>query len=355
MPGNSFGDLFRVHTFGESHGPCIGAVVDGLPPGIELDIDRIQLQLNRRRPGQSAISTDRDESDLIQIQSGLFEGKTTGAPLAFIIPNKDQKSADYDALKEIYRPGHADYTTEAKFGIRDHRGGGRSSARTTAPWVAAGAIAEQVLPKELRIVAAVDQVGPLRAALQSISREAVDSATVRCPEKAIAKEMEQLIATAKTEGDSLGGSIYCEATGVPAGWGEPQFHKLSADLAHAMFCINAVKGFELGGGFELASRRGSEAKDEFISEANEIRTKHNLSGGIQGGISNGMPIYFRVAFKPVSTLGLQQETVNREREQVSLEARGRHDPCVVPRAVPIVEAMTAIVLVNHYLKQKTVL
>ncbi len=356
MPGNSFGDLFRVTTFGESHGIGVGAVIDGIVPGIELDLDYIQQQLNRRRPGQSALSTDRNESDTLEILSGLFEGKTTGAPLAFILRNKDQKRSDYDALKEVYRPGHADYTTEAKYGIRDHHGGGRSSARTTAPWVAAGAIAEQLLGDGIRIVAFVDQVHQYLAEIpENLNRDLVDTSIVRCPDPVASEKMEALIGKMKAEGNSLGGSIACRISGVPAGWGEPQFHKLSADLAHAMFSINAVKGFELGSGFEMAGMKGSEAKDEFISVDRSIQTKTNHSGGIQGGISNGMPINFRVAFKPVSTLGLQQVTLDRKGESKVLEAKGRHDPCVVPRAVPIVEAMAALVLVNHYLKQKTLL
>ncbi len=348
MPANTFGELFRVSTFGESHGDAVGAVIDGIPAGIELDFGAIQNQMDRRKPGQSALSTSRNESDIPTFLSGLFEGKTTGAPLAFIIPNKDSRSNDYDALKEVYRPGHADYTFEQKFGIRDHRGGGRSSARTMAPWVCAGAIAQQILSaKGIQINAYVSAVGEIESSVpENLDTNFIDANAVRCPDTVAAEKMEKAILQAKEAGDSLGGVISCFLKGVPAGWGEPQFKKLPAELAHAMFSINAVKGFEIGEGFALSRMKGSEANDAFESADGKIQTRTNRTGGVLGGISSGMPIHFKVGFKPVSTIRINQDSVNREGEAIGFSAEGRHDPCVVPRAVPIVEAMAALVLVD---------
>lgn len=352
MSANSLGHLFRVTTFGESHGKAVGAVIDGIPAGIELDIEAIHKQMARRRPGQSDISTSRQEDDIPEFISGLFEGKTSGAPLTFLIPNKDARSQDYDALREIYRPGHADYTYEQKYGIRDHRGGGRSSARTMAPWVCAGAIAAQLLKEQgVQIYAYVSGVGPHQIDIHplSIHPESIDKNAVRCPDPLKAEEMASAIRKVKEAGDSLGGTISCVARGVPAGWGEPQFGKLPAQLAHAMMSINAVKGFEIGDGFSLSTKKGSESNDAFVAGG---ETSSNHSGGVLGGISNGMPIFFRVAFKPVSTLRIEQHSINRSGEALVFQAEGRHDPCVVPRAVPIVEAMTALVLIDLYLLQK---
>lgn len=353
MSANSLGHLFRVTTFGESHGKAVGAVIDGMPAGIRLDIEAIEKQMSRRRPGQSAITTSRQEEDIPEFISGLFEGKTTGAPLCFLIHNKDVRSEDYDNLKEIYRPGHADYTYEQKYGIRDHRGGGRSSARTMAPWVCAGAIATQLLKEQgVFIYAYVSAVGSLRlnADPMEIIPEDIDKNAVRCPDQEMAVQMNAAILNVKEEGDSLGGIITCVAKGIPAGWGEPQFQKLPAQLAHAMMSINAVKGFEIGDGFAGSEKKGSETNDTFVAVG---KTKSNHSGGVLGGISNGMPVFFRVAFKPVSTIGIEQQTLNRSGESVAFKAVGRHDPCVVPRAVPIVEAMTALVLTDLFLTRQT--
>ncbi|MHB1276801.1 MAG: chorismate synthase [Bacteroidia bacterium] len=352
MSANSLGHLFRVTTFGESHGKAVGAVIDGIPAGIRLDMEAIHTQMARRRPGQSNLTTSRQEDDIPDFISGLFEGKTTGAPLAFLIANKDVRSQDYDALREIYRPGHADYTYEQKYGIRDHRGGGRSSARTMAPWVCAGAIATQLLKERgVRIYAYVSAVGPINLDSNplDIQTEDIDKNAVRCPDMGIADQMADAIRIVKEAGDSLGGIITCVAKGIPAGWGEPQFAKLPAQLAHAMMSINAVKGFEIGEGFALSTKKGSETNDAFVAGG---ETSSNHSGGVLGGISNGMPVYFRVAFKPVSTLHIEQQSINRKGEAVVFQAEGRHDPCVVPRAVPIVEAMTALVLIDLYLLQQ---
>lgn len=352
MSANSLGHLFRVTTFGESHGKAVGAVIDGIPAGIHLDLEAIHKQMARRRPGQSELATTRQEDDIPEFISGLFEGKTTGAPLAFLISNKDARSQDYDALRKIYRPGHADYTYEQKFGIRDHRGGGRSSARTMAPWVCAGAIAAQLLKEQgVQIYAYVSAVGPLSMDRDplTIHTQDIDKNPVRCPDAGLAAQMAEAIRTVKEAGDSLGGIITCVARGIPAGWGEPQFAKLPAQLAHAMMSINAVKGFEIGEGFALSAKKGSETNDAFIEGG---KTSSNHSGGVLGGISNGMPVYFRVAFKPVSTLHIEQQSINRSGEAVIFQAEGRHDPCVVPRAVPIVEAMTALVLIDLYFIQQ---
>ncbi|MBI1222947.1 MAG: chorismate synthase [Bacteroidetes bacterium] len=355
MSANSFGKLFRLTTFGESHGPSVGGVLDGVPAGMELDIASIQIQMDRRRPGQSTVSTERNETDIPQFISGLFEGKTTGAPLAFVIPNKDVRSEDYDALKDLYRPGHADFTYQEKFGFRDHRGGGRSSARTMAPWVCAGAIAEQILRAQgIEITAWVSQVGEIESKVSGpFSRGSIDQNVVRCPDIQMAEKMEAAILEVKEAGDSLGGVIQCRVDGVPAGLGEPQFSKLPAMLSQAMFSINAVKGFEMGDGFSIVGRKGSEVNDSFISDASGISTKSNHAGGVLGGISNGMPLLFRVAFKPVSTIGKEQDTVNQSGDALLLSAKGRHDPCVVPRAVPIVESMCALVLCDLWFIQQS--
>lgn len=351
MAGNSFGTLFRVTTFGESHGEALGGIIDGCLPGIELDFDQIQYQMNRRKPGQSAIVSQRQESDEVQFLSGIFEGKTTGTPIGFLIPNADQKSADYSHIKDSYRPSHADYVYEKKYGIRDYRGGGRSSARETASRVVAGSIARQMLPS-ITIDAFVSSVGEIfiDKPYQDLDFSKTDSNVVRCPDLATAKKMEAYIRQVRKEGDTVGGTITCVIKNVPIGLGEPVFDKLHAELGKAMLSINAVKGFEYGSGFCGAKMRGSEHNDLQNSDGT---TKSNLSGGIQGGISNGMDIYFRVAFKPVATIMQEQQTLTTSGEIESMSGKGRHDPCVVPRAVPIVEAMAAIVLADFYLLQKT--
>ena len=347
---NSFGQLFRLSTFGESHGTAIGGIVDGCPAGLSLDVKDIQKELDRRKPGQSSITTTRKESDTVQILSGVFEGKTTGAPIGFLIPNEDQRTKDYSNLKEVYRPSHADFTYDSKYGFRDYKGGGRSSARETANWVVAGAIAKQLL-HSVNINAFVSSVGEeiLMKPYQDLDFKQIENNLVRCPDEEVATRMITAIEKAKAEGDSLGGTITCVAQGVPAGWGEPIFDKLHARLGQVMLSINAVKGFEYGSGFCGAKMKGSEHNDSF-SEGG--KTTSNLSGGIQGGISNGMDIYFRVAFKPTATIMKEQSTINKKGETVKLQVEGRHDPCVVPRAVPIVEAMTAMVLADFYLLNK---
>jgi chorismate synthase len=358
MPGNTLGHLFRVTTFGESHGEGVGAVIDGCPPGIVFDTEFIQQQLDRRKPGQNGFSSPRKESDTLRVLSGIFEGKTTGAPIAFFIRNEDHRSRDYDMLKEVYRPGHADYTYDQKYGIRDHRGGGRSSARTTAPWVAAGALACLLLKEVgVDIYAYVSSIGmeTLKTPVNEINTDAIRKSEILCPDPELSLRMMQLIQKVKEEGDSLGGVITGLIRGVPAGWGEPQFSKLSADLGHAMLSINAVKGFELGEGFLSSTKKGSESNDTLVGKDGKIERKTNRSGGIEGGISSGAPIWFRVAFKPVSSISKPQQTVNKKGEKVLLNIQGRHDPCVVPRAVPIVEAMAALVLADHYLRSKTFL
>jgi chorismate synthase len=344
---NTFGHNIRLTSFGESHGKLIGAVLDGMPAGYKLDLGFIQMQLARRRPGQSDLTTARNEPDEFELCSGVLNGLTTGAPIMLQIQNKDQKSKDYNRLKEVYRPSHADYTYAIKYGLRDHNGGGRSSARVTAGWVGAGAMVQSYLEQEeeIKISAYVKQIGAIQLTkTQYYSREEVDANAVRCPEAEIASKMEQQIRLAKEDKDSLGGIIECVITGMPVGVGEPVFNKLNAALGKAMFNINAVKGVEFGGGFQMAAKRGSEVNDEFISEAGEVRTASNFSGGIQGGISNGMDIVFRVAFKPTSTIGVSQKTIDSEGNEINLQASGRHDPCVVPRAVPIVETMAALVV-----------
>ena len=357
MGGNSFGKIFSLTSFGESHGSAIGGVIDGCPPGFSISQEAIQKQLARRRPGQSAISTQRNEEDQVEFLSGLMDGETTGTPIGFLIRNKDQKSTDYDALKNVYRPSHADFTYEAKYGIRDHRGGGRASARETIARVVAGSIAELVLKSlDVKIVAWVSRVGNIEMSNPQgpYSRLEVDQHLVRCPDPESAQLMESAIESVRDEGDSLGGIITCRIDGVPAGWGDPVFDKLHADLGKAMLSINAVKGFSIGSGFESVSMKGSEHNDEFISTDQGISTSSNHSGGIQGGISNGQPIWFQVAFKPVASISKTQQTINRDGQAQSLDIKGRHDPCVVPRAVPIVESMAALVLIDHWLRTRAI-
>lgn len=347
---NSIGQLFRLTTFGESHGTAIGGIIDGCPAGLSLDLEAIQQELDRRKPGQSSITTARKESDTVQILSGVFEEKTTGAPIGFMISNEDQRSKDYTNIKEVYRPSHADFTYDSKYGFRDYRGGGRSSARETANWVVAGAIAKQLLTS-VNINAFVSSVGEefVEKPYQELDFAQTENSLVRCPDEEAARRMIAAIEQAKSEGDSLGGTITCVAQGVPAGWGEPVFDKLHARLGQAMLSINAVKGFEYGSGFCGAKMKGSTHNDGFEEGG---KTSSNLSGGIQGGISNGMDIYFRVAFKPTATIMKEQSTINQSGEAVQLQAEGRHDPCVVPRAVPVVEAMAAMVLADFYLLNK---
>lgn len=353
MAGSTFGTLFKVTTFGESHGDAIGGVLDGVPANFELDFEQIQHELDRRKPGQSAIVTQRKENDTVRFLSGIFEGKTTGAPIGFIIENENQKSKDYDHLKTVFRPSHADFTYEQKYGTRDYRGGGRSSARETASRVVAGAIAKQFLNSlGVRFSTYVDQVGTIRLHQDTFfDLETIESTEVRCPLPAIATEMIELIRETRKNGDTVGGAVRCVVEGVPIGWGEPVFDKLHAELGKAMLSINAVKGFEYGSGFDAASMFGSQHNDLFNSDGT---TQSNFSGGIQGGISNGMPITFRVAFKPVATLMQTQESIDVSGEKVLLEGKGRHDACVVPRAVPIVESMAAIVLLDFYLRNKSI-
>lgn len=350
MAGNSFGTLFKITTFGESHGDALGGIIDGCPAGIALDFEAIQFEMTRRKPGQSAIVTQRKEDDQVQFLSGIFEGKTTGTSIGFIIPNTNQKSDDYSDIKNTYRPSHADYVYEKKYGLRDYRGGGRSSARETASRVVAGAVAKQVLPN-IKINAFVSSVGTifLDKPYQDLDFSKTESNPVRCPDAATAAKMEELIRDIRKQGDTIGGTITCVIQNVPLGLGEPVFDKLHADLGKAMLSINAVKGFEYGSGFCGAQMKGSDHNDLYNPDGT---TKTNLSGGIQGGISNGMDIYFRVAFKPVATLIQQQEVLDNQGNIVELQGKGRHDPCVLPRAVPIVEAMAAIVLADFYLINK---
>jgi chorismate synthase len=357
--GSSIGNLFKLTTFGESHGVMIGGVIDGCPSGLVLDEKAIQVDLDRRKPGQSKITTSRKESDKVQFLSGIFEGTTTGAPIGFVIPNDNAKSKDYSNIKDVYRPSHADYTFDQKYGFRDYRGGGRSSARETACRVVAGGIAKQLLNHlNIDLLAYVSSVGNLKIKSTSENiislREKSLSNIVRCPDKDSANEMINLISELKAKGDSVGGQISCLIEGVPAGLGEPVFDKLHADLAKAMLSINAVKGFEYGSGFEGSKMLGSQHNDVFESKDGEVSTLTNYSGGIQGGISNGQPIYFKVAFKPVATILTKQKSINKENQNIELQARGRHDPCVVPRAVPIVEAMAALVLVDHVLRNRAI-
>ena len=350
---NTFGRLFTLTTFGESHGEAIGGVVDGMPAGIAIDIDFIQKELDRRRPGQSHITTGRKEADKVEILSGVFEGKSTGCPIGFIVRNTNQHSSDYDNMRDLYRPSHADFTYNEKYGVRDHRGGGRSSARITISRCVGGALAKLALKKHgITITAYTSQVGNI--ALDKDYRKydisKAEENVVRCPDPEKAKEMEQLIASVKRDGDTIGGVITCVIKGCPAGLGEPEFDKLHAQLGGAMLSINAVKGFEYGEGFGCVNSRGSEQNDVFVSENGNITTLTNHSGGIQGGISNGQDIYFRVAFKPVATLLKEQKTVDKKGNETTLTAKGRHDSCVLPRAVPIVEAMAAMVIIDNILQ-----
>ena len=351
MAGNSFGKLFNLTTFGESHGVAIGGVIDGCPPNITLDFDAIQNEMNRRKPGQSSIVTQRKEPDEVKFLSGIFEGKTTGTPIGFVIENANQKSKDYSHIKDSYRPSHADYVYDKKYGHRDYRGGGRSSARETASRVVAGAIAKQVL-KDIKINAFTSSVGDIfiDKPYQDLDFSKIESNDIRCPDAASAEKMIARVKEIKKEGDTIGGTITCVIQNVPVGLGEPVFDKLHADLGKAMLSINAVKGFEYGSGFCGAKMKGSDHNDPFN---NDGTTKTNLSGGIQGGISNGMDIYFRVAFKPVATLIQKYETIDKHGNTVEMQGKGRHDPCVVPRAVPIVEAMAAMVIADFWLLNKT--
>ena len=351
---NTFGNIFRLTTFGESHGEAIGGVIDGMPAGIDIDIDFIQHELNRRRPGQSKITTSRQEPDQVELLSGVFEGKSTGCPIGFIVRNTNQHSQDYENMRCLFRPSHANFTYYNKYGTRDHRGGGRSSARITISRCVGGAMAKLVLRQlGISIQAYTSQVGPisLERDYHLYNLSLTETNAVRCPDPEKAKQMEELISQMKTEGDTIGGIITCVIKGCPVGLGEPEFGKLHAALGSAMLSINAVKGFEYGEGFDGVTARGSEQNDIFCSEDGKISTKTNHSGGIQGGISNGQDIYFRVAFKPVATILTEQETVDIEGNTTTLTAKGRHDPCVLPRAVPIVESMAAMTILDHYLRK----
>lgn len=355
--GNTFGHLFRVTTWGESHGGAVGVVVDGCPPRIPITVEEIQFELDRRRPGQSRLVSQRKESDTVHLLSGVFDGMTLGTPILMMVWNEDARPEAYEPFKEVFRPSHADYTYQAKYGIRNWQGGGRSSARETVGRVAAGAIAKKILKQEygVEMVAWVEQVHTIRCEVdpKTVTLEQVESSPLRCPHPEIAQEMIQRIEWARKEGNSLGGIIGCVARGVPPGWGDPVFDKLEADLAKAVMSLPASKGFEIGSGFAGASMTGQEHNDEFyVDEQGKIRTRTNFSGGVQGGISNGEPIVIRVAFKPTATIFREQHTVNERGEPVLLKARGRHDPCVLPRAVPMVEAMVALVLVDHALRHR---
>ncbi|MDH5474434.1 MAG: chorismate synthase [Cyclobacteriaceae bacterium] len=354
--GNSFGTLFKISTFGESHGKSIGVIVDGCPPGLLLDETFIQSELDRRKPGQSKITTQRKEEDKFEIVSGIFEGKSTGTPIAIIINNSDQKSKDYSHIADKYRPSHADYTYQQKYGIRDYRGGGRSSARETAARVAAGAIAKIFLKKiDIQFNAYVSQVGELSLdkSYHELDLSATENNIVRCPDSEMAEKMISLIDTTRKEGDTIGGVVSCVIKNTPVGLGEPIFDRLHAELGKAMLSINAVKGFEIGSGFSGTKQKGSEHNDVFYNEKGTIKTKTNNSGGVQGGISNGEDIYFNVAFKPVATIMRDQQSVDVDGNEATVSGKGRHDPCVVPRAVPIVEAMAAITIADFYLRNLT--
>ncbi|WP_352422334.1 chorismate synthase [Proteiniphilum sp.] len=352
---NTFGTIFRLTSFGESHGVGVGGVIDGCPPGVEVDMDFIQSELDRRRPGQSRITTPRKESDTVEFLSGIFENKTTGAPIGFLVRNENQQSSDYDNIKEAFRPSHADFTYQEKYGIRDYRGGGRSSARETIARVVAGAVAKLYLRRlNIDITAYTSQVGDIALEndyrIYDLSR--TEENFVRCPDPDMAEQMIKLIQEVRYQGDTIGGTVTCVVKGTPVGLGEPVFGKLHAMLGSAMLSINAVKGFEYGSGFNV-SARGSEVNDSFYNDNGKVGTRTNHSGGIQAGISNGQDIYFRVAFKPVSTILREQQTVDMQGNDTIIKARGRHDPCVLPRAVPIVEAMAAITLLDAYLLSKT--
>jgi chorismate synthase len=356
MAGNTFGSIFKVTTFGETHGGSVGCVIDGCPAGLSLSEADIQKDLDRRKPGQSTITTQRKEDDSVEIHSGVFEGKTTGTPIMLLVKNKDARSQDYNHLKDVFRPSHADYTYHAKYGIRDYRGGGRASARETLARVAAGAVAKKYLNEKAKveIIAFVEKVKNIESTVDiaNVTQEEVESTIVRCPDKGAAEKMIELIHKTRSEGDSVGGVIRCVIRNTPPGLGEPVFDKLSARLGFAMLSIPAVKGFEIGSGFAGVEKNGSEHNDSFVIKNGDVKTKTNNSGGVQGGISNGEYIHFRVAFKPTSTIHKEQETVNTNKQEVKLSASGRHDPCVLPRAVPIVEAMAALVIVDYYLLQR---
>ena len=352
---STYGNIFKISTFGESHGKALGVVIDGCPAGLDFDEDFIQSELDRRKPGQSRITTQRKEGDGFQVLSGVFEGKTTGTPIALVIHNEDQRSKDYSHIAQQFRPSHADFTYQAKYGVRDYRGGGRSSARETAARVAAGAIAKLILKQiGVNIQAYVSQVGKLKleTPYQQLNLAEAENNAVRCPDTEKAQQMFDYIDETRKRGDSIGGIVSCVCTGVPVGLGEPVFDKLHAELGKAMLSINAVKGFEYGSGFEGVELFGSEHNDEFFIENDEVHTRTNHSGGIQGGISNGEDIYFRVAFKPVATIMTDQSSIDAQGNTVTVSGKGRHDPCVVPRAVPIVEAMAALVLVDFYLRNQ---
>ena len=356
--GNSIGNIFKLTSFGESHGLKIGGVIDGCPSGLTIDLKYIQEELDRRKPGQSKITTSRTEGDKVEFMSGIFEGKTTGTPLGFTISNKNYKTEDYDKIKDVFRPSHADFTYQEKYGLRDYRGGGRSSARETACRVVAGAVAKLILRSyNIEISAYVWSVGNIFANVDNLSFDDITNSKekniVRCPDESVALKMIDFISDLKKKGNSVGGQIKCHIKGVPSGLGEPVFDKLHADLAKAMLSINAVKGFEYGSGFEGSKMLGSEHNDEFESNNGKVTTKTNFSGGIQGGVSNGEEIYFKVAFKPVATILTKQNSVDKEKNNIEIKAEGRHDPCVVPRAVPIVESMTAMVIVDHLLRNRT--
>ncbi|MBX2953108.1 MAG: chorismate synthase [Leadbetterella sp.] len=353
---STYGKIFKISTFGESHGKAIGVVIDGCPAGVDFDEEEIQYELDRRKPGQSRITTQRKESDSFQVLSGVFEGKTTGTPVALVIFNEDQRSKDYGHIADKFRPSHADYTYTEKYGIRDYRGGGRSSARETAARVAAGAVAKRILKEAgVEICSYVSQVGQLKLDKNytELDLSRIDDHAVRCPDEEMAQRMFEYIDEIRKAGDSVGGVITGVIKGVPAGWGEPVFDKLHAELGKAMLSINAVKGFEYGSGFEGTALLGSQHNDEFYVEAGKVLTKTNHSGGIQGGISNGQDIYFRVAFKPTATIMRDQESVNEAGEPVIVSGKGRHDPCVLPRAVPIVDAMSALVLADFMLRARS--
>ncbi|MGB2483862.1 MAG: chorismate synthase [Flavobacteriaceae bacterium] len=351
MAGNTFGKIFKLTTFGESHGKAIGGIIDGCPAGVSVDFDKIQYEMDRRKPGQSKIVTQRKEPDTVEFLSGIFEGITTGTPIGFMIHNNNQKSKDYEHIKNSYRPSHADFVYDKKYGFRDYRGGGRSSARETAARVVAGSIAKQFM-SGVQFNAFVSGVGELKLKNPHLVNNfsSVESNPVRCPDPKMAKDMEELIRQIRKEGDTVGGMITCVIKNVPIGLGEPVFDKLHAELGKAMLSINAVKGFEYGSGFEGASWRGSKHNDLFNTDGT---TKTNYSGGIQGGISNGMDVYFNVAFKPVATIMQDQETIDRSGNETIMQGKGRHDPCVVPRAVPIVEAMASLVLADNFLIART--
>ncbi len=354
MGSNSFGNIFKLHSFGESHGEAIGGIIEGFPAGISIDIPMIESELSRRKTNQGLYSSQRKENDNIKILSGIFEGKTIGTPIGFVIENENAKPKDYSKIKDIYRPSHADYTWEQKYGIRDYRGGGRSSARETIVRVVGGALAKQFLSQQgIQITAWVQQIGNEVWENSSIpSFESIEKSILRCPDRKTEISMQQAIERAAAEGDSLGGIIKCSISNVPVGLGEPVFNKLHAALGSAMLGINAVKGFEYGNGFSAASLKGSQNNDEFYIDNDVVKTRTNNSGGIQGGISNGEEIYFRVAFKPVASISIRQQTIDNKGNNVDVEVNGRHDVCVVPRAVPIVESMAAMVIMDFYLMQK---